>query len=89
MWMHDSSIGLASLTKPSFLDHYLDEVNNKDYEFFKQILKLMFIPGIFNYFYYTEADGRIKIETLLKKLKKQKKILIKPDSKAVSTLISL
>jgi hypothetical protein len=46
MWMHDMSVGLAALAKKDFQEKFLDEIENKEYTFIKELLKHIFVAGI-------------------------------------------
>lgn len=49
MWMTDISIGLSSLTKKDSIDAFLDEINNNEHIFVKQILRHIFVLSKLTY----------------------------------------
>ena len=72
MWMNDSPVALSSLTKKDYLDEFISQINNREYNFFKDILKNIFIVGKKKY--NLDSTKRIKVDTLLKKLRKEYKL---------------
>jgi hypothetical protein len=66
MWMHDTPVGLSLLTKKDFLDTLLSEVENEEHKFFKDLLRHVFV---------SDPQQRIKTETFLKKLKKERNVM--------------
>ena len=63
MWMYDSSIGMRAVThRETFLEEYTSDINKED-EDIKNLIRNMFI---------IESSRRIKIETILKKIRKEK-----------------
>jgi len=52
-----------ALTKDNFHEMFFDDLKDEEQRFFKDLLKHIFIK---------EAEKRIKIETILKKVKKRK-----------------
>lgn len=65
--MLESSLGIASLTQKDFQDTFLNKINNPDFIFFKDLLRHTFT---------VDPEKRMKIETLLRKLKKERKIIL-------------
>jgi hypothetical protein len=47
MWLYDIPLGISSLTKKDYVENFINEINNKEYNFFKDILKSIFINGKF------------------------------------------
>ena len=45
MWLYDSPLGISSLTKNDYVDNFINEISNKEYIFFKEILKTIFVNG--------------------------------------------
>jgi NIMA (never in mitosis gene a)-related kinase len=45
MWMHDTTVGLASLTQKEYLDSFLNQINNDDYCFVVDLLKNIFVTS--------------------------------------------
>jgi hypothetical protein len=65
MWMNDSPVALSSLTKKDYLDGFISQIERQEYGFFREILKNIFI---------LDSGKRIKVDTLLKKLRKEYKL---------------
>jgi hypothetical protein len=63
--MNDSPVALSSLTKKDYLDGFIHQIEQKEYTYFRDILKNIFI---------LDSTKRIKIDTLLKKLRKEYKL---------------
>lgn len=74
MWMHDVTFGLACLTQKDFLENYLSQIQEKEYISVVEILKNIFVES--KSLIKLDPDKRIKVDTLLKKLKREKNNLI-------------
>jgi len=45
MWMHDASISIKVLTDKLFVDTFINEINNPEYEFFTDLIKHMLVKS--------------------------------------------
>ena len=61
MWLLDSPIGIAAMTKNSFLHNLLEDINEKEYNFVKRILRSIFIVGK-NFILYIINKMKIRIK---------------------------
>lgn len=77
MWMNDITLGLLSLTKKDFLDQFLNDIKVEELEYFKDLMRHIFV---------SDPDKRIKIDTLLKKLKKHKKVMEQNNKRKKNSL---
>ena len=51
MWLYDMPVGLACLTNDNYVDKFVNEINNDEHLFLKEILKHIFNSSIIIFFY--------------------------------------
>ena len=81
MWLYDMPVGLACLTNDHYVDKFVNEINNNEHLFLKDIIKHTFNSSIYLIYFFPliDPDKRIKLETILKKLKNEKSKIRKSD----------
>jgi hypothetical protein len=73
MWMNESPVALSLLTKRDYLEEFISQITDEEYDFFKDILRNIFVLGMF-YLIILDPNRRIKTDKLLRKLKKEIKL---------------
>ncbi len=73
MWMNDKPIGVYATGDKFFIDYFLNQICRKEYNCFKDLLKYIFVKGKIIININLDPEKRIKIDSLIKKLKKIKR----------------